>query len=76
MPARPVVQHPTAEDLHCPVEPDLVMLLAQDPTGLKFDKAVREAGEDCRRALARVCRFHKRLGMDVTCPDPLPGELQ
>jgi len=46
-----------------------------DPTGLEFDIAVRNAGEDCRRALARVCRWHQRLGAEVTCPAMLPGEL-
>lgn len=49
-------------------------MLAADPSGLTFDKAVREAGEDCRRALARVCRWHKRQGMQIDCPLPLPNE--
>jgi hypothetical protein len=65
---------PPARDLVCPSEPDAAAMLAADPTGLQFDIAVRAAGEECRRALARVCRWHKKMGADVVCPLPLPGE--
>ena len=44
-------------------------MLLRDPTGLEFDMAVREAGEACRDALARVCRWHKLRGANVTCPE-------
>lgn len=50
-------------------------MLASDPTGLSFDMAVMKAGEQCRRALARVCRWHKKMGAEpLTCPAPLPDE--
>jgi hypothetical protein len=60
--------HPPIVDLSCPGEPEIVRLLEQDPTGLAFDAAVREAGEQCRQALARVCRWHKERGAEVSCP--------
>lgn len=41
-----------------------------DPTGLYFDKMVREAGQECRDALARVCRWHAERGAQVSCPKP------
>jgi hypothetical protein len=63
-----VVSHPPTVDLNCPAEPDVVALLRSDPTGVAFDAAVRQAGQDCRDALARVCRWHKQRGLDVTCP--------
>ena len=66
-PAAPA-SHPPIADLVCPDEPDIVAALADDPTGLAFDKAAREAGQACRDALARVCRWHKERGADVTCP--------
>jgi hypothetical protein len=62
--------HPPAADLVCPAEPDVAAMLSQDPTGLQFDMAVREAGQGCREALARVCRWHKERGADVVCPKP------
>lgn len=65
---------PPARDLTCPLEPELAGALAADPTGLGWDMAVRAAGEDCRRALARVCRWHKKMGADISCPLPLPDE--
>jgi hypothetical protein len=60
--------HPPIADLTCPDEPDVVAALAADPSGVTFDVAVRKAGQDCRDALARVCRWHKERGADVTCP--------
>jgi hypothetical protein len=47
-------------------------MLAADPSGVTFDAAVREAGQACRDALARVCRWHRERGAEVTCPDALP----
>jgi hypothetical protein len=44
------------------LEPDIAAMLAADPTGLTFDVAVREAGQACRDALARVCQWHKDRG--------------
>ena len=73
-PAPQTSPSPPARDLTCPSEPDAAALLALDPTGLQFDIAVRAAGEECRRALARVCRWHKKMGADISCPLPLPGE--
>jgi hypothetical protein len=46
------------------------MLLA-DPSGVSFDAAVRKAGQDCRDALARVCRWHKERGAAVSCPEAI-----
>lgn len=62
--------HPPIVDLACPGEPDIVAMLAADPSGLAFDVAVREAGQSCRDALARVCRWHKERGAEVSCPTP------
>jgi hypothetical protein len=45
--------------------------MAADPTGLSWDKAVREAGQACRDALARVCRWHVERGADAACPKVL-----
>jgi hypothetical protein len=56
------VSHPPSADLTCPLEPDIAAMLAADPTGLTFDVAVREAGQACRDALARVCQWHKDRG--------------
>lgn len=64
-----LVSHPPTVDLVCPDEPDVVAALATDPSGLAFDVAVRKAGQDCRDALARVCRWHKERGAAVTCPE-------
>lgn len=64
------VSHPPTVDLACPVEPDIAVALAADPTGLSWDVAVREAGQACRDALARVCRWHVARGLDVSCPKP------
>lgn len=61
--------HPPTADLACPGEPDVAVMLEADPTGLTFDAAVRKAGQDCRDALARVCRWHKERGAAVSCPD-------
>jgi hypothetical protein len=69
-PAAPA-SHPSIADLTCPDEPDIIALLAADASGLQFDKSVREAGQACRDALARVCRWHKDRGADVTCPVPI-----
>jgi hypothetical protein len=66
------ISHPPAVDLSCPSEPDVAAMLATDPSGLTFDAAVREAGEQCRQALARVCRWHKERGAQVSCPAALP----
>lgn len=62
------VSSPPAADLTCPSEPDVAAMLVADPTGLQFDMAVRAAGESCRQALARVCRWHKERGAAVNCP--------
>jgi hypothetical protein len=43
-------------------------MMTADPSGVTFDAAVRKAGQDCRDALARVCRWHKERGAAVTCP--------
>jgi hypothetical protein len=64
----PAISHPPIVDLNCPAEPQVAAMLARDPTGLEFDMAVREAGEQCRQALARVCRWHKERGAEVSCP--------
>lgn len=72
----PKASHPQAVDLNCPGEPDIAALLAADPSGLAFDAAVRTAGQVCRDALARVCRWHKRRGAAVNCPAALPGEVE
>jgi hypothetical protein len=70
-PPAPAVSRPPIVDLNCPAEPDIVAALAEDPSGLLFDVAVRAAGQACRDALARVCRWHKERGSDVTCPPAL-----
>ncbi len=62
-----VVSHPPIVDLSCPAEPDVVAMLADDPSGLSFDIAVREAGASCRAALLRVCSWHKARGAAVDC---------
>lgn len=67
-PAAPA-SHPPIVDLSCPAEPQIDAMLAVDPTGLSFDVAVREAGQACRDALARVCRWHKERGAKVDCPN-------
>ena len=67
-PPAPAASHPPIADLTCPAEPAIDALLAADPSGVLFDAAVREAGQACRDALARVCRWHKERGADVTCP--------
>lgn len=59
--------HPPLADLTCPAEPDVMKMLAADPSGLAFDVAVREAGEGCRSALLRVCRWHQERGARLTC---------
>jgi hypothetical protein len=69
-PATPA-SHPPIADLVCLDEPNIDTLMIADPSGLKWDKAVREAGEDCRRALARVCRWHRDRGATVTCPESI-----
>ena len=61
---------PPAADLTCPAEPDVVKMLAADPSGLAFDVAVREAGEGCRSALLRVCRWHQERGAELDCAKP------
>ena len=61
------VSSPPSADLVCPAEPDVVAMLSADPSGVTFDAAVRKAGQDCRDALARVCRWHKERGADVDC---------
>lgn len=66
-PATPA-SHPPIADLSCPDEPDVVAMLEADPSGVTFDAAVRNAGQECRDALARVCRWHKERGADVVCP--------
>jgi hypothetical protein len=63
-PAAPA-SHPPIADLSCPSEPDVTAMLAQDPTGLSFDMAVRQAGEACRAALKRVCLWHRERGAQV-----------
>jgi hypothetical protein len=68
IPATPA-SHPPVADLTCPEEPGIQALLMLDPTGLTFDKAVREVGQVCRDALARVCRWHAERGAQVTCPN-------
>lgn len=60
--------HPPIADLNCPDEPGIVAMMTADPSGVTFDAAVRKAGQDCRDALARVCRWHKERGAAVTCP--------
>ncbi len=67
----PAISHPPIVDLACPKEPDVVEMLKADPSGLAFDMAVREAGDACRQALARTCRWHKERGADVSCPPAL-----
>jgi hypothetical protein len=67
-PPAAIASHPPIADLTCPDEPDVVAMLAADPSGVTFDAAVRKAGQDCRDALARVCRWHKERGDAVTCP--------
>lgn len=62
------VSSPPAADLVCPAEPDIAAALLTDPSGLSWDIAVREAGESCRQALARVCRWHQQRGAEVSCP--------
>jgi hypothetical protein len=69
-PAAPA-SHPPIADLNCPAEPDVVAMLLADPSGVSFDAAVRKAGQDCRDALARVCRWHKERGAAVSCPEAL-----
>jgi hypothetical protein len=64
------ISHPPIVDLTCPAEPDVAAMLAQDPSGLAFDVAVRAAGEQCRAALIRVCNWHKERGADVGCVKP------
>lgn len=73
-PPAPASSHPPTVDLNCPAEPDIEAMLASDPSGLTFDMAVRTAGQQCRDALARVCRWHKERGAKVTCPEALPTE--
>lgn len=63
---------PPLADLTCPAEPDVVKMLVADPSGLAFDVAVREAGEGCRSALLRVCRWHQERGAKVTCSSDRP----
>jgi hypothetical protein len=63
------ISHPPTADLNCPAEPEIEAMLAADPSGVTFDAAVRKAGQDCRDALARVCRWHKERGADVNCPE-------
>ena len=59
------ISHPPSADLACPAEPDIEALLIADPSGLAFDIAVREAGQSCRDALARVCQWHKDRGANL-----------
>ncbi len=73
-PPAPSASHPPIVDLACPGEPEIAALLAADPSGLSFDVAVRAAGQQCRDALARVCRWHKERGAEVNCPAALPGD--
>jgi hypothetical protein len=65
------ISHPPTADLTCPGEPEIDAMLAADPSGLLFDVAVRSAGQACRDAVARLCRWHKERGLDVTCPRAL-----
>jgi hypothetical protein len=66
------ILHPPAEDLRCPDEPTAPAEDADEQTGLAFDAAVRSAGQSCRDALGRVCRWHRGNGMDVTCAEAAP----
>jgi hypothetical protein len=68
-PPAAIASHPPTADLVCPDEPEVEAALASDPSGVAFDAAVRKAGQDCRDALARVCRWHKERGAVVTCPE-------
>ncbi len=61
------ISHPPLVDLTCPGEPDIVVSLMADPSGLAFDIATRSAGESCRAALKRVCAWHKERGAEVIC---------
>lgn len=70
-PPATAASHPPTADLVCPGEPDIVAMLEADPSGVTFDAAVRKAGQDCRDALARVCRWHKERGAAVTCPEAI-----
>ena len=67
-PPAPSASHPPIVDLNCPAEPEVVAMLEADPSGVTFDAAVRKAGQECRDALARVCRWHKERGAEVSCP--------
>lgn len=71
-PPAPAASHPPIVDLNCPAEPDVIAMLEADPSGVTFDAAVRKAGQECRDALGRVCRWHKERGANVTCPAALP----
>lgn len=73
-PPASVASHPPSVDLNCPAEPDVVEALAADPSGLAFDVAVRAAGQACRDANARLCRWHKERGAEVICPAPLASD--
>jgi acetyl esterase/lipase len=63
-----LASHPPSVDLTCPDEPLIDAMLVADPSGVTFDAAVRKAGQDCRDALARVCRWHQERGAVVICP--------
>ena len=62
---------PPPADLTCPAEPDVVAMLAADPSGVTFDAAVRSAGQQCRDALRRVCMWHRERGLKIDCDKPL-----
>lgn len=67
--------HPPVDDLACAAEPQAPALpagdidwAAFDRAGLAFDRDALLAGRSCRDALARVCRWHRARGMEVSCP--------
>jgi hypothetical protein len=41
---------------------------AFDQAALAFDRNALLAGRSCRDALARVCRWHRQRGAELTCP--------
>ena len=64
-PERLILQHPPAEDLTCPAEPEVPGEGAAAAAYLDFDRDVLLAGRGCRDALARVCRWHVERGLEL-----------
>lgn len=60
-------------------EPPVEEMLRLDASGLAFDAAVRVAGQTCRDAVARLCKWHVDNGMKLpegmVCTPPVEQEL-